>query len=428
MKTIKTVATLMAAAAVAPAVHAVQPAYADTMLIPERSIVLSGDSTASHSDLIAVLYSREDLAYNDPSAPRFLFLDRKGKIAMGIGGYVLGTASYDMNGAIDGTGFTTYDIPTPMDPAQRNRLGADLSHTTLFLSLATHNEKVGDIKMYIKSNFTGNNGGYGFKLKQAWVSVGHVTAGLAPSTFQDGASQAPTIDSEGPSGQVGATNLLVRYKTKSFNGFSAAISAEMPDAEYTLAPSTTTIAQRVPDIPIYLQYAWGGGDNHIRLSGILRELSYRDTAAGRNHFVTGLGGQLSGVSTIYGPLGVFGHVAYGKGIAEYINDFSGNGFDLVDDGTGKLKAPNTLGWAAGLTLQPNSKVLVSAAYSQARVYGLDHMPSDTYRYGQYATVTGYYNITPDLQVGLEYIWGRRSDYSGVSGHANRLEASVQYSF
>lgn len=418
---------LLGALTAAPAAMAVTPLYSDTLLIPERSIVVSGEITPENKDQIAILYSRDELAYNDPSAPRFLFLDREGRAALGIGGGINAVAMYDMKGAIDNEGFVTYDIPTPANPALRNRFGADATNTSLFLKMVTKNTKIGRIIVYVQTNFTGNNGNYGLKLKQAYVSVGGFLIGKGRSTFADAGASAPTVDNEGPSGQVSAKNLMFQYKTPSYKGLSAAISLELPEADYTLAAQTAAIAQRCPDIPIYIQYAWGS-DSHIRASAILRELSYRNLMTGENHFATGWGVQFSTVSDLGGGLGIFGHATYGHGIAAYVNDLGGNGYDLVPDGTGKLQAPGTFAWTAGLTYQPVKPLLLSACYSQARAYDLQHMASDSYRYGQYAAVTAFYNATPDLQFGLEYLWGRRNDVSGISGHANRLEASIQYNF
>ena len=88
-------------------VFAVKP-YSPSEGIPERVLILSGDSTTpGAAEHIAVLYSREGLSFNDPGAPRFLFFDRQGKVALGIGGYVKASAMYDFNGAIAGNGFTT---------------------------------------------------------------------------------------------------------------------------------------------------------------------------------------------------------------------------------------------------------------------------------------------------------------------------------
>ena len=100
------------------------PAGIESDSVPSRAIILSGSAdNAAAREHIAMMYSRENLAFEDPAAPRFLFLDKKGRVALGIGGYVKGVGMYDVNGAIDDNGFTTYEIPVPFDPAQRQRFG-----------------------------------------------------------------------------------------------------------------------------------------------------------------------------------------------------------------------------------------------------------------------------------------------------------------
>lgn len=399
--------------------------YGDTVRIPERAIILTGDLGQSPHENIMVLYSREGMSFDEPGAPRFLFFDRQGKVALGIGGYVEGIASYDVDGAIDDNGFVTYEIPTPFDPSQRQRFGANATQSTIFLKLVTRDSRLGRITVYVQTGFKAD---YGMKLKQAYVTIGHLTAGLARSTFADGEAEAPVIDPQGPSGKVTAKNILFRYQTKSFNGFTAAASVEAPTADYTLASGVKEISQRFPDVPVYLQYSWSS-DSHVRVAGILRQLSYRDDDAGKNHFVTGWGAHLSSVGKIVGELGYFGHVAYGKGIARYINDLSGEGYDLVPSAAaGHMKAPGMLAWTAGLSYNFTKKFFMTANCSQARVYNNSTMAAESYRYGQYATVNAFYNITGDFQVGAEFVAGRRVNIDGVKGHANRFEAMMQYSF
>ena len=397
--------------------------------IPSRAVILSGDEThPDHIGNVAAMYSRTNLAFEDPAAPRFLFLDKKGVVALGIGGYVKAVGEYDLCGAINSNDFITNMIPVPFNPAQRQRFGATAANSSIFLKLVTRETKVGRVIVYVQTNFTGNNGGYGLVLKQAYVTVGNVTLGKARSTFADGPAMAPTIDDQGPSGQTSAKNMMVRYNSPSYKGFSYAISAELPSAEYTLAAQTSAISQRFPDIPAYIQYEWDKGDSHLRLSGILRELSYRDQAAGSNHFRTGWGVQLSTITNVVGGLQFFGHCTYGKGIATYINDLDGLGYDLIPDGSGKLKAPASLGWTAGLQYNFTPDFFMTASYSQARLYNTSGMASDTYRYGQYIAADAFYNVISDLRVGVEYLHGTRNDISGLGGHANRLNAMVQYSF
>ena len=406
-------------------------AACDTILIPERAVAIHGDLRALGKDILAVFYSRENLSFQDPDAPRFLLIDRQGKVALGIGGSVYATASYDFGGAIGSSGFTTYDINVPNNPGANQRLGADLSHSSLFLKLIGKSSVFGTYEVYVQSNFTGNEGGYGFKLKQAYARLGNFMAGLTNSTFVDPATEAPTIDSEGPTGQITSKNILFRYTTPRRQGWQGAISVEMPSASYTTGDHAEATAQRVPTIPAYVQYGWGAS-NHVRLSAIFRDLAYRDLVTGKNHLQPAWGVHLSAISGIdpAGVVRVFGHVAYGTGIAKYVNGMSGNGWDLVEskDTAGELTAPRMMAFTAGAYFNITSRLMATASYSRAQTYGCDYLGGETYRYGQYAVVNAFYNVDSNLKVGAEYIRGWRTDYSGESGHANRANLLVQYSF
>lgn len=177
-----------------------------------------------------------------------------------------------------------------------------------------------------------------------------------------------------------------------------------------------------------MQYSWASG-SHVRLSGILRELSYRDNVQASNHFATGWGVQVSAVGSIAGGLGFFGHYTYGKGISAYVNDLCDEGLDLVPAATdGKLHAPAVAGLTGGLRYDFSSKVFATASYSRAQLYKSAEIGPHTYRYGQYVTANVFYNPWGDLRLGLEYIHGTRKNADGEHGRANRFEAMVQYSF
>ena len=414
----------------APAVHSQVEMEGDTLYVPERAIILHGDKTSADRDVLAVFYTREDISPNDPDAPRFLFLDSKGKIAFGIGGQLYATGSYDMCGAIDESGFATYDINVPDNPSSRSRLGANVSNSSIFLKMVGKTTKFGMFQTYIQANFTGDNGGYGFKLKQAYVSLGHLTAGLANSTFVDASTQAPTIDNAGPSGKISGKNILFRYTTPVRKGFSAAFSVELPRQTFTLGDQTESLSARVPDVPVFVQYSWHPGQ-HIRLSGIFRDLPYRDLKTKQNRLQPGYGVMFSALSNIdtEGYAQFFGHVAYGRGIGTYINDLSGEGYDLVySERPGQMEAPEMMGWTAGVIVNAMPKLQFTASFSRSQVYEVGYLGGDTYRYGQYLAVNSFYNLDANLRLGTEYLHGWRNNYDGETGTANRLNLLVQYSF
>ena len=399
----------------------------DSFLIPQRAVIVTGDSLKGKK-LIEVLYTPANRHFRDPSAPRFLLLDREGKVAFGIGGSIKGTASYDFCGAIDQSSFITYDIPVPKNPALRDKLNASINNSSLFMQLVGSTEHFGNYQMYVQTYVTNlGDSGFGLRLRYAYLSLGYVTAGLTSSTFVDGNAGVATIDNQGPCGELYAQNVLVQYNPHFGNHWSAALSVEMPKATYTLAENTESLNQRVPDIPAYIQYAWGK-KSHIRLSALYRNLSYRDLASGKNRFVTGWAAQLSGVAELTPALTMYYQGIAGKGYGRCVNDFAGNGLDLIPDGNGRLKAPTGMNFEIGFQYEFSPKAFIASSYSQARLYGQHSLGSDAYRYGQYVSMSGFYNIVPDLQIGLEYLYGNRADINHVHNHANRINAMLKFSF
>ena len=53
---------------------------------------------------------------------------------------------------------------------------------------------------------------------------------------------------------------------------------------------------------------------------------------------------------------------------------------------------------------------------------------ESYRKGQYLVANAFWNVSSNLQVGVEYLRGWRTDFSSSTRPANRLNMLVQYSF
>ncbi|MDE6489956.1 MAG: hypothetical protein K2L49_02225, partial [Muribaculaceae bacterium] len=177
-----------------------------------------------------------------------------------------------------------------------------------------------------------------------------------------------------------------------------------------------------------IQYSWNNS-SHLRLSGVFRNLSYRNLISGKNCFTAGWGVQLSGQAELMPALTVYYSGVYGKGIAQYLNDLEGHGFDLICAGeNGTMAAPGMTGITGGIRYDISDALFVSASYSQCRLYDQTHLGGNTYRCGQYAVANAFWTVFPECQIGFEYNYGRRSDCDRSSNSANRLWASLQYNF
>ena len=107
--------------------------------------------------------------------------------------------------------------------------------------------------------------------------------------------------------------------------------------------------------------------------------------------------------------------------------------DLVPDpeDEGKMQALPMMGWFAGAQYNISPKVFISGTYSASRLYSENGYPNNQpgyYKYGQYLVANAFWNVTPNMQVGAEYLRGWKTNYDRTTHHANRLNLLVQYSF
>lgn len=387
--------------------------------VPQRVIVLAGDSTSNNSQVMHLLYDSREFEFHEPNSPRFLFLDREGKIALGIGGQFYGTMFYDFDGISNaGTNFVPYDISSTSNASQMNW---SANNSKVFLHLGGHDARLGYYQMYIQAGFSGPSSA--FRLKQAWMGVGAWQVGLALSTFCDPAGPA-TVDTQGSNGQVSLKNVHISYRPQLDEHWRLGIALEAPSASYTLAPATSNAtSQRVPDVPTFVEYTWDQHASHIRLSGIVRNLAYM---ADGLKFTPGYGVQVSSNWQVTRPLSVYADATYGRGIAAYINDLGGNGLDLIPSASdpAKLIAPRLLALAGSLHYDITPSLFANVVAGYVRLYDTFSLGPDAYRHGVYFSANAFYTLLPNCLIGLEYAHGTRNP----SMVANRLTTAMRLSF
>lgn len=370
--------------------------------------------------------------FRDPKAPRFLLYDQKREIAFGVGGYVRVRTAYDFGGSpTNSFGFIPYDIPVPSDPLTKNSFNMDASKSTIFFKLLGNNDSVGQFQAYVSGNFTGP--GNSFVWNDLYVTLLGFTVGRTWSTFNDLSAVPPTVDFQGPNGAAEMRTTQIRYSKNITKSLSFAIAAELPKTTGTyVSLQTAETSQRIPDIPAYLQYNWGSKlESHVRISGVMRNMNYYDVLTSKTETATGFGGQLSSNIELNSFLEFYGQVTYGKGIAQYINDLSGNGLSLVKNPNkiGKMDAQEALAWFAQMQFNLTKSVFTTVGYSQAKVFPKDGVALDSqYRYGQYIVGNVFYNVGSDFQIGLEYLWGNRVNIGGERAPANCIQTLVQFNF
>lgn len=387
----------------------------------------SQDSVRS---LINRFYVNQFRHFQDPKAPYFMFMTKDTNLAMGIGGKIAMRGVFDWKDIVSANGFAPALIPIPGDPTQQHAIKAIPSGTALFFTLLGSDERLGDYSAYIEANFNGYNH-TDFLLKKAYVTFRDWTVGYATSTFSDPAAIAPTVDGAGPNGHVSKTNVLVRYMHTFKKNWTIAGSFEFPNSAIRNQDGyTKKCADWVPDVAAFTQYQWDGGLSHVRLSGLMRTISYRDLIAEKNYNEVGFGVMLSSVVKVCHPLTIYAEASYGRGNGSYLNDLSIESVDLVPDpkNPGRLYQPAAMGLTFGAKYNFTDDIFASFTLSEQQYYARDPRPASDYRYGLYGEACIYWQVTPRVLVGAEYLAGKRVNNDHSHGNSNRFDATFQFSF
>lgn len=402
-------------------------------MIDATNVISGGDEQASKDsleNLLNMFYIDQFRHAQDPRAPYFMFLSKDGNLAMGVGGVVRIRGYYDWNGSIPINGFSPYSIPIPKDPASMRRLAATAAGTGMFFTILGKNSFLGNFMGFIQGDFSGYNNS-DFKLKKAYFTAGDWTVGYATTTFEDTQAEPSTIDGAGPNGINSRTNILVRYMHSFKKNWTVAGSLEFPSSSIAAdGVHTKACSDYLPDVAAFLQYQWAEGESHVRVSGLARVLTYRDLVSARNYNIIGWGAQFSTVLKVIPQFHLYGIASVGQGHASYTTDLASGNFDLIGDPDkqGRLYAPTAVGYVLGAQYYFTPKLYADVALSEQRYYPKKNPGDGQYKYGLYGAFNLFWDITPRFEVGMEYLAGKRMNFNGTHGCANRMTAMVMLSF
>ena len=396
---------------------------------------------------------------NELPVPHFAIHTANKKFVMTIGakfnpiiGADMGSDLYKMEGA--GINFIPGQICVPAKTGRKSDFYINALNADVDIQVVGFGNTKDQITGYIKFSTDGND--QSIHMSKAYITWRGLTAGLKHSLFQDEEAIPPTIDPQGPNGQVNVTVNEFGYVSPSMKGVRLGIGLDMPEyhtargvylgKDYTswhgdkvsneMVCDPNFYSFQAPDIPMFVEYAQGM--NRVKLAGLIRPLLYRDLLCNKRKTTVGWGLSLSGNVKPVEQLTFYLQATYGKGIGNYIQDLAGMPISFVPKGDhpGEMTPTPMMGWSAGISYDINSRWQVNVMASQARIwdagaYAEDEAEPDTeinnYKYGYYGAANVFYNISSYFQIGLEYLYGYRKTWNHGSGHDNRLQLQVQFS-
>lgn len=411
-------------------------AQIDSLIAQRKIIYIDGKPqsiSAEHADsvrrLMDMFYFDQYRHFSEPSAPYFMFMSKDATLAMGIGGCVRLRGWYEWGGQIPVNGFIPYLINMNPDPAAMKKFGTTAAGTTLFFRVIGRNKRYGEYQLYIEANFNGYNS-LGFELKKAYASIGDFTLGYAESTFSDPMAITPTVDAAGPNNKISPTSVLARYMHTFKQRWTIAASLETPSSRGTyVIDESKKSPDWLPDAAAFVQYGWGRSE-HVRLSGIVRTLSYRNLIENKNHTSIGWGAQLSAVAHPVAPLTLYGTLSGGKGYESLGGDMQIGDHDLIPhpDLPGHLYEPFAMGWNIGVQYNFRPNLFACVSYSESRYFPKKPTADHEYKYGNFVAANLFWNLTPRIMTGIEYDYGTRHNTDGKHRGVNRVGAMAMFAF
>ena len=338
----------------------------------------------------------------------------------------------------------------------------------------------GELKTFIEGDFTNPNGlsnsgslkvnsnSYGFRLRQAYGTLGPFLAGQTLSLFRDGAAEAETLDFGGALATGVTRQPQVRYTFDLGNGLTWAVAAENPQTQIFNLDSggtTTTFGasprqgDKIPDFTTALVYnaPWG----HLNLRGVVRDIYWHTaTDVSKGGVKDSLFGWAIGFSGNWNvPIGkdsLAWEAAYGEGAGRYVTSGgpptpdafvtsacpdTDNAADVGDvacpSATRHLKKINSWLVAANYTHFWTDTLRSNIAGSYWRQENNDAVrgsPDDACNQSLLwkDAYTGHVNLiwspVPQTNFGIEFMRMQGRVESGQKGQLTRVQVSAQFKF
>lgn len=370
-----------------------------------------------------------------------------------IGGYAKLDVIHDMSGrsadtaatnGSDAAAFRT--IPLDSDAAIGKRKHATRLHarqTRINLKTSTPTSW-GDIGSFVEFDFFGTAGSAAInnphtpRLRHAFATFNGFLAGQTWTTFQDVTVLANTLDFGGPVATSSVRQAQIRY-TKDFqNGHKLFLAVEEAEADIidSAGGTNSNSITRWPDL--IAKWRYDGSKGHVAMAGLMRNLAYESGnlgsgSQGKNDkwgyglSMTGKYKPFADAQGTYAKDNIYFRMVGGDGIGRYITEALNTGA-AVNQATQTMDTQFAWGGYVGLQHYWMDTLRSSLVYGYARMNLKDYIAATNTERTDSIHANIIWSPIPSMDIGAEYIYGRREVKSGAKGYLNRVQGSVTYRF
>ncbi len=340
-------------------------------------------------------------------------------VVMKIGGYVKLDLIYDLN-AIDATDL--FDVASiPVGASQRTNSRMHARQTRLNFDTRWQTD-AGILKTFAEGDFFSRDDQ--FRLRHAYGQLGRFLGGKTFTTFANIDAAPATLDFEGSVSAITTRRAQIRWTQPLFNrdDLQLALALEDPFTVLERPPGdvfsgeTRTIS---PDFVARLRRT--GPRGNVQFAGIVRQLGFQPT--GQSVLgATAWGLNFSQVARLGRDDRFYWQINYGDGIASLVGDLP----DIVATSSSSAELLGYFGWMIGATHDWNSRFSSNLTFAESHFRHVTNQPPSDINNLTYVAANVIWTPLDRVQVGLEYLYGKREDISGASGLANRLQFSIFY--
>ena len=165
-----------------------------------------------------------------------------------------------------------------------------------------------------------------------------------------------------------------------------------------------------------LPFDWG----QFQLAGVVRELGYQPTGQPVSD-ATARGVNFSGAIFATEDDKVYFQILFGEGVGSYrgLPDAAPVAADLAG-------LVETFGWMIGWTHEWRDNLSSNFTYSESRIENLPGQAATDLHKNNYLAVNLIWEPIESMFVGVEYLYGTRTNINRQRGEANRLQVSFGF--
>ena len=333
-------------------------------------------------------------------------------------GFVRGDANYIIEGADDDfNGVAKVGGSGANDPASvKDKLRATAKNTRLGLDFNTN--VGGDNKLggKVEVDFAGTN--EALRIRHAYLTYNNWLFGQTTSNFLS--NHAPEMIDLGTNVGGGTVRIpQVRYGFNLAPATKLFISAE----EGSSSGTNINIKYSVPNLTAKLTQGFAGGKGSVSARALVENYKSADDSDTAWGLAAGVNYQ------VMDPLKISADVSYVDGNSNYL--YGSNSAYVVNAANGKIAQNEAFGVQVGGTYKFNEKLRSTLAYGALFADdGTDYatLNSTANEEVYQAWINFIYSPVKPLDLGVEYINGKRDTFAGNSYKDNRVGLMAKYSF